>query len=104
MTRSILFAVILSTAPFATAGDETVEAAIGGAIGGGAGAAIGQEIGGRDGAIIGGAIGGAAGAAIATDGDKSVDSKGPVIVQPVLLPPTHPRRHCPPGQAKKGRC
>ena len=104
MTRSILFATLILAAPLATAGDDTVDAAIGGAIGGGVGAAIGQEVGGRDGAIIGGAIGGATGAAIATDDKDDREVKGPVVVQPVVVPPSHPGRHCPPGQAKKGRC
>ena len=87
------------------ADSSTLDAAIGGGLGGAAGAAIGNEIGGRDGAIIGGAIGGAAGTAIATDPDVSVGR--PVVKthehyyrQPVA----HPYYHCPPGQAKKGRC
>lgn len=104
MKHALLLAAVVLVAPYAAAGDETVDAAIGGAIGGGVGAAIGQEVGGRDGAIIGGAIGGAAGAAIATDDKDGHQTKAPVVVQPVVLPPPHPGRHCPPGQAKKGRC
>jgi len=104
MTRSTLFIALILAAPFSTAGDDTVEAAIGGAIGGGVGAAIGQEVGGREGAIIGGAIGGAAGAAVATDDRDSKEAKVPVVVRPVVVPSSHPGRHCPPGQAKKGRC
>lgn len=104
MHRSILISVLVLAAPFATAGDDTVDAAIGGAIGGGVGAAIGQEVGGRDGAIIGGAIGGAAGAAITTDGKDDHRTREHVVVQPVIVPASPPGRHCPPGQAKKGRC
>lgn len=102
--RSILFSAAILTAPFAAAGNDTVDAAIGGAIGGGVGAAIGEKVGGRDGAIIGGAIGGATGAAIATDRHESNEAIGPIVVQPVVTPAPRPGRHCPPGQAKKGRC
>jgi hypothetical protein len=87
------------------ADSSTLDAAIGGGLGGAAGAAIGNELGGRDGAIIGGAIGGAAGTAIATDPDVSV--KRPVVKTGGGYhrhPAGHPYYHCPPGQAKKGRC
>ena len=40
----------------ANADSSTLDAAIGGGLGGAAGAAIGNEIGGRDGAFIGGAL------------------------------------------------
>lgn len=104
MIRATLMTALMLCAPIAMAGDDTVDAAVGGAIGGGVGAAIGQEVGGRDGAIIGGAIGGAAGAAIATDGPGAPESHVPVVVKPIVVPSAPPGRHCPPGQAKKGRC
>jgi len=87
------------------ADSSTLDAAIGGGLGGAAGAALGNELGGRDGAIIGGAIGGAAGAAIATD--EHGPSRRPVVeTGPAYTrhPVGHPYYHCPPGQAKKGRC
>lgn len=85
----------------------TRDAAIGGGLGGAAGGAIGAEIGGRDGAILGSAAGAALGAAIATEGSEDRHS-GPVIYAPYYAPPRRDGhrhyRHCPPGQAKKGRC
>jgi hypothetical protein len=91
--------------PSVWAGDQSLDAAVGGALGGGLGAFVGSELGGRSGAILGGGLGGAAGAAIATD-----DNPGPRYVRPrrdygpsgVWYAP--PSRFCPPGQAKKGRC
>jgi len=80
--------------------DDSVDAAIGGAVGGGLGAYVGSEIGGREGAIVGGAVGGAAGAAIATDGQKETAKQRPHHHHE----PAYPKRFCPPGQAKKGRC
>jgi len=102
MKPSVLIVAVMLLSPHALAGDDRVEAAIGGAIGGGAGAAIGSEIGGRDGAIIGGAIGGAVGAAIATDDDKDSKEAQPAVVVVPAAP--HPARHCPPGLAKQRRC
>jgi len=89
----------------ALADSSTLDAAIGGGLGGAAGAAIGNELGGRDGAIIGGAIGGAAGTAIATD-DHGPTGRPAAEPRPVYYghPAGHPYHHCPPGQAKKGRC
>ena len=86
--------VFAMSGPALALDDETVDAAVGGGLGGAAGAAIGNEIGGRTGAMLGGAAGAAGGAAIATDNDDHDpydrhDDRG---------------RHCPPGQAKKGRC
>jgi len=91
-----LMALAISSPAFAL-DDETVDAAVGGGLGGAAGAAIGNEIGGRNGAILGGAVGGAGGAAITTDDDDHDHYRG------------HDdhyrgRDFCPPGQAKKGRC
>lgn len=81
--------------------DSTLDLAIGAALGGAAGAVIGNELGGRDGAIIGGAIGGAVGTAANTD--KLPDHH--VSQQRVYIESTKPKgNHCPPGQAKKGRC
>jgi uncharacterized protein YcfJ len=81
----------------------TLDAAIGGGLGGAAGAAIGNEVAGRDGAIVGGALGGAVGAALNTEDDTK---HGP-LPRRHHAPPPQPRpvyRFCPPGQAKKGRC
>lgn len=89
----------------ALADSSTLDAAIGGGLGGAAGAAIGNELGGRNGAIIGGAVGGAAGAAIATDDAAPQQPHRDTPVRRDYRRGTgHPYRHCPPGQAKKGRC
>ena len=83
---------------------DSVDAAIGGAVGGGVGAYVGSELGGHSGAVIGGALGGNAGAAVATDGPG-----GSIYVAPaVRVMPKHndqqapapPSYFCPPGQAK----
>ena len=88
----------------------TTEAAIGGGLGGAAGGAIGAEIGGREGAVLGAAAGAALGTVIATDKKQIYsedhryhrDIREPV---PYSTRGRHPSyRHCPPGQAKKGRC
>jgi hypothetical protein len=88
------------------ADNSTLDAAIGGGLGGAAGAAIGNELGGRDGAIIGGAIGGGVGAAVTTADDHH--KKSPERHEAVKYrhyPEKQPSyRFCPPGQAKKGRC
>jgi hypothetical protein len=89
----------------ATAGDSTLDAAIGGGIGGAAGAVIGNEVGGRDGAIVGGAVGAAIGAAVTTDsGPRKASTPRQPQSGDYHSPATHPGRFCPPGQAKKGRC
>lgn len=84
---------------------ETLDAAIGGGLGGAAGAAIGNEVGGRDGAIIGGALGGGVGAAITTDDHDHDRYERP---RRVYYDDDYGHRHgghfCPPGQAKKGNC
>jgi hypothetical protein len=105
-------ALLLGIVAFEVHADSsTLDAAIGGGIGGAAGAAIGNEIGGRDGAIIGGALGGGVGAAISTDNEDQ-------YFMPVGNPESNDVRYydrreydrspayrfCPPGQAKKGRC
>ena len=106
MTR-ILTCLALATALSLPAfADDKAKAAIGGGVGGAIGAVIGEELGDREGAIIGAGVGAAVGAAIATDGsdaDKQPEKDAPVIVVQGHEPPAH-GRHCPPGQAKKGRC
>jgi hypothetical protein len=106
----------------ANADSTTLDAAIGGALGGAAGAASGNEVGGRQGAILGGALGAAAGTAVTTDqGSRHVAPHNHYNAAPpggayYGAPPRDPRYgysytgggnpgyHCPPGQAKKGRC
>jgi hypothetical protein len=103
--RYLLFALVVFTVDV-NADSSTLDAAIGGGLGGAAGAAIGNELGGRDGAIIGGALGAAAGTAVATEKD-SRHAPPPPPVQYENYPPRrgHPRGyHCPPGQRKKGNC
>lgn len=93
------------------ADEQKTKAIIGGGVGGAIGAAVGDELGDRNGAILGSAVGAAIGTAVATaDVKPHVDShRTPVHVE-VDVAPTyeqskHPKgRHCPPGQAKKGRC
>lgn len=92
-----LIAALIATP--ALAGNQTLDAAIGGGLGGAAGAAIGNEVGGRNGAILGGALGAAGGAAVTTDEqrdrryhddrDRRRGGRG---------------NFCPPGLAKQGRC
>lgn len=104
-TLSAVLGLLLASTT-AVADSSTLDAAIGGGLGGAAGAAIGNELGGRDGAIIGGAIGGGVGAAVTTPDDDSKARK--VNYEPAYRsygPHGHPTyRFCPPGQAKKGRC
>ena len=89
----------------ASADNSTIDAAIGGGIGGAAGAAIGNEVGGRDGAIMGGAVGAAIGTAINTDdGTHHRSAPAPEPRNEYSGPAAQPGYHCPPGQAKKGRC
>lgn len=103
----ILTALGFGMAGASSADDQKLKAVVGGAAGGAVGAAIGEELGDRNGAIVGAAVGAAVGTAIATDGEKSGhDHAGPgVTVETVVVGSSHPQgRHCPPGQAKKGRC
>jgi hypothetical protein len=103
----ILLAATLGSAPV-LAGSDSLDAAVGGALGGGIGAYVGSELGGRQGAVIGGALGGATGAAVTT-----TRSREPHYGR-YDPPPRHHRHHhyhrapagyfCPPGQAKKGNC
>jgi len=98
----LLFAL---TTGSAVAGDTTLDAAIGGGIGGAAGGAVGAELGGRDGAILGGALGAAVGTAISTDSASRAPYDRVEVYRDNRRHYGHPfYRHCPPGQAKKGRC
>lgn len=99
VTLSLLAALTVCTAPV-IADDFLKDAAIGGAVGGAVGAVIGAELDGKEGAIVGSAIGAAIGTATATE-EKASAKK----VIPVTHLHAHPRSyHCPPGQAKKGKC
>jgi hypothetical protein len=71
-----------------------------------AGAAIGSLSGNAGkGALIGAGVGAAVGAAIATEGNSSRhEADRDETVSVVVVDLGHPGRHCPPGQAKKGRC
>ena len=86
--------------------DDKVEAAVGGGVGGAVGAVIGEELGDREGAIIGAGVGAAVGVAIATDDqEEPAESAENQVIVVVHDETSHPHgRHCPPGQAKKGRC
>ncbi len=99
-----LAAISVLLAANVQADNSTLDAAIGGGIGGATGAAIGNEVGGRQGAIIGGAIGGAAGAAVATDNEAKTAAPHVHSSPHTRARPAQPYYHCPPGQAKKGRC
>jgi hypothetical protein len=100
MSRSLVLVGCLAAAAPTLAGSQSVDAAVGGAVGGGLGALVGNEIGGRNGAIVGGALGAATGAAIATDDDhrRSYGYRRPAYGY------GPPRGHCPPGLAMQGRC
>ena len=105
--RFIVPLIAILAAP-AYAGD-TLDAAVGGGLGGAAGAAVGNEIGGRQGAIIGGALGAATGAAITTSGDgrehrRSYGEHPAYPPYPAYNGPRSNGHFCLPGQAKKGRC
>jgi outer membrane lipoprotein SlyB len=83
------------------------DAVIGAGVGAAVGAVIGDELGDRKGAIVGSAVGAAIGTAIATESNSH---GGRTIVieanpQPVIIvQQSKKKHHCPPGQAKKGRC
>jgi len=104
----LLMALITSTA---NAGNSTLEAAIGGGIGGASGAAIGNEVGGREGAIVRGALGAAVGTTVTTDSEQHHSESHQVT--PPREYEHHERAHsedhpsyrfCLPGQRKKGQC
>ncbi len=103
--RILTLAGLLSAAvPTTFAADrDTVKTAVAAGVGGAVGAVVGEELGGRKGAIVGAATGAAIGAAVVTDSHHDHHSGERVIV--VTEPDhRHYRKHCPPGQAKKGRC
>ena len=106
--RSITACTCLVAATLSWAADEQVEAAVGGGVGGAIGAAVGQDIGDKKGAIVGSAIGAAIGTAIALEDHDATRPTQPSADRThveVIAAPAHPKtRHCPPGQAKKGRC
>jgi len=109
----LTFALLCSNA---NARNDSLDAAIGAGVGGALGAAIGNELGGRDGAMIGGALGATAGAGVATGGGGHHVQpyhdpyRRDVYREPVRVPNYQYQPsggagyHCPPGQAKKGRC
>lgn len=87
--------------------EDKVKIAVGAGVGAAVGAVVGDELGDRKGAIVGSAIGAAVGTAIVTQDGH--DHAGEVKVVPVaveiVVHDAHPKgHHCPPGQAKKGRC
>lgn len=96
------------TATTAVADDQSKDAAVGGGLGGAVGGAIGAEIDGRKGAIIGAGVGAAIGAAVTTEEDNKRSSRDVDVRTGVRVTSPgsgHPHGyHCPPGQAKKGRC
>jgi outer membrane lipoprotein SlyB len=116
--RNLLFGLFFGTAltlslPVGASDNLTRDAAIGGGVGGALGGALGAEVGGREGAIIGAGVGAAVGTAIATDdhgdGHNDHDLVDGLEVHARIGDSGHPvghdrGRHCPPGQAKKGRC
>lgn len=86
---------------------DRADAAIGAGVGGAVGAVIGAELGDRNGAIVGSAVGAAIGTAIATEQPTDDGQTIVIEVQPqpvVVIQHSNNERHCPPGQAKKGRC
>ena len=106
--KSIVAALlVLMVSSPAMADDDRVKTAVAAGAGAAVGSVIGDELGDRKGAIIGSAVGAAVGAAVVTDGDDDHHHRsgdGVVVVAPVVST-GHPHvRHCPPGQAKKGRC
>lgn len=99
--RTLALFATLSLSAAAQADNSTVDAAIGAGIG----AAVGNEVGGREGAVLGGAIGAAIGTADSGDHEHRARVQTEVRHQDANAPSGHPGGyHCPPGQAKKGRC
>ena len=98
-----------SNSPAVALDDLTIDAAIGGGIGGAVGGAVGAEVGGRNGAVLGSGIGAAVGSTIATKDYRQREYWPPEQKVEVVYQQdkgkAHPHGyHCPPGQAKKGRC
>ena len=101
-----VFAGLMLASSCTLADSSTLDAAIGGGLGGAAGAAIGNELGGREGAIVGGAIGGGVGAAVTTsNSSREAELRHRESETHRDYRDTQRSDHfCPPGQAKKGRC
>ena len=104
--KTLIFSIPLLLISSQSLAGSTLDAAIGGGIGGATGAAIGNELGGREGAIIGGALGGATGAAIATNNkrERNYDSSSAGNNYRAPTSNNNQGSFCPPGQRKKGRC
>ncbi|NOR42514.1 MAG: hypothetical protein GQ572_04190 [Gammaproteobacteria bacterium] len=105
--KTLIFSISLLLISSQSFAGSTLDAAIGGGIGGATGAAIGNELGGREGAILGGAIGGATGAAIATNDNKHEHNYDRSSTSNNYKAPASSHNQgsfCPPGQKKKGRC
>lgn len=106
--KAIVWSGLLMLCTGYVVADDKVEAAVGGGVGGAVGAVIGEELGDREGAIIGAGVGAAVGVAIATeekDEEERSESANNQVVVVAQDGTSHPHgRHCPPGQAKKGRC
>lgn len=105
--KTLIFSIPLLLISSQCFADSTLDAAIGGGLGGATGAAIGNELGGREGAILGGALGGATGAAIATDNGKyerNNDRQPASNSESQSATGNNQGSFCPPGQRKKGRC
>ena len=105
--KTLIFSIPLLLISSQSLAGSTLDAAIGGGIGGATGAAIGNELGGREGAILGGALGGATGAAIATDNNKHDHDYDRSSASNNYKAPSNGHNNgsfCPPGQKKKGRC
>ena len=104
--KTLIFSIPLLLISSHSLAGSTLDAAIGGGIGGATGAAIGNELGGREGAIIGGALGGATGAAITTNNkhERNYDSSSAGNNYRAPTSSKNQGSFCPPGQRKKGRC
>ena len=100
--------MLMVLAEVSWADDQKTKAAVGGGVGGAVGAIVGEELGDREGAIIGSAVGAAIGTAIATNDSEAIrepSEPSAIKVEVDVSANKHPHgRHCPPGQAKKGRC
>ena len=103
--KYLILITTMVIAPLSASADDKVKTAIGGGVGGAVGAVIGEELGDKEGAIVGAGVGAAIGAALATDEDsgRRNEARRETVVVHVDGPPAH-GKHCPPGQAKKGRC
>ena len=98
----------MALSTLARADDQSMDAAIGGAVGGRLAAYTGSEFGGRDGATLGGAGGAATGVVVTTAGHRYRPERGPYYASPPTSRPHYrvPSQHdsCSPSQTKQGRC